>query len=117
AKNDRARFFLQSISFFAVFFEQGRERDLAIEPRAHLSRLGYVDHPDGPTLQSVAVQQARPSPALEHRRQFPADIYRVANSGIHAEAASGPWTIRRVTDENDTPVHITLRNRPVARIW
>src|SRR5215472_13808410 len=62
SENGRTRFLPELSSFFAVFLEERRERDLSIGPSMHFSCLVYIGHADGTPLRSVAIQQPGTAP-------------------------------------------------------
>src|SRR5690349_19673151 len=49
--------------------------------------LGDVARPDRPPLNLVRVEEADAAPALEHGGELPREVDRVADAGVHAEAA------------------------------
>ena len=103
-----ASFFAQLSSFFAVFFDLGRERGLVIEAGAHFGGFIDVDHCDGLALGRVAVEQTGPGPTLQHRGKLPAYIDGVANPRVHAETACRPVQVCGITGEKDAIVLIPL---------
>ncbi len=110
----RARLFPQRPSLLAVRFQERRERNLVIEAGAHRPGLAHVMHADRPALRLVAVEELGAAPALQHRGELPAQVHRVADAGVHAEAARRPQEVRRVAGEKDAPVPIALRDDAVA---
>ncbi len=52
----------------------------------------------------VAVEQGRPAPALEHRRDLPAEVDGVADAGVQPVAAEGRVEVRGVARQEHPPV-------------
>ena len=65
------------------------------------ARLRDVAQPHRPPLGLVGGEQRRPAPALDRGFELPAEVDRVADAGVHAEAAGRRHQVRRVAgDEN-----------------
>ena len=67
--------------------------------------VGARDQPFGKcdALRLVAVEEAAVGAALDDRGQFPRQVDRVADAGVHALAAHGTVDVRGVTDEKRAP--------------
>ncbi len=73
------------------------------------ARLGDVAHADRPALDGVGIEQAVAAPAVEHGVELPGQIDRVADAGIHAEAAGRRHHVRGVAGDEDAAVAIASR--------
>src|SRR5277367_6421514 len=69
-----------------------------------------IAQPYRAALAIVGLQKSRPRITLQSRRQLPADVERVANSGIHPVAARGNELVGRVAREENPSTTVALGN-------
>ena len=67
-----------------------------------------------PALEGVGLEQARRGPA-QHGGQLPAEVGRVLKAGVHALGANGAVDVRRVAEQEHTPL-LEFRGHPVVDV-
>ncbi len=72
------------------------------------ARLGDVAGADRLALDGVGIEQAVAAPAFERGGELPGQIDRVADAGIHAEAAGRRHRMRRVAGDEAAAVAVGL---------
>ena len=83
--------------------EIGRDADVADAFGQRARRPGVADR-DRQPLGLIGVEQMRAAPALQHGGEFPGEIGRVVDPGIHAEAAGRREQMHGVAGEQHAPV-------------
>ena len=83
----------------------GGDREHAAQIAA---RLGDIAGADRLALDAVGIEQAVAAPAFEHGGELPGQIDRVADAGIHAEAAGRRHDVRGVAGDEAAAVAIML---------
>ena len=68
--------------------------------KVHGRALGVADG-DGPPFRFVARQKVRATPAIEGRRELPGQVEGLAESRVHAVAASGRELVCCIAEQND----------------
>src|SRR5688572_4773907 len=61
-------------------------------------------------LRPVAREQAFAAPALDPRRELPAEVDRIGDAGIHSESAVGRHDMHRVAGEEHAAAAVALRD-------
>ena len=104
----------QGAPAFGVFLDLGGQLHQAGDLVEITGGLGGVAHADGLALGLVAVEQRRAAPALQGRRELPAEVGRIADRGVHAEPAGGIEEVRRIAADEDVAFPVPLGHHLVA---
>src|SRR5687767_9407620 len=73
------------------------------------ARRGNVACADLAPLDLVGPKELRAAPALQGRGELPGKVDRIADAGIHAEAAGRDHEVRGVARDEHAPLAVALR--------
>ncbi len=60
--------------------------------------------PDRPPFEFIGIEQPRASPAMNRGGQSPGQIDRIAQAGVHPQAAGRDDQMNRVTRQENSPI-------------